>query len=148
LKTSTRDDVDPQRPKSVLLAEDDADLRGLLAETLRADGLVVVECPNGLLLVETIVSRLEAGKPPFDLVVSDVRMPGVSGLSVLEALSDWDELRSLPMVLITAFGDRRLREFTRDSGAVWLLEKPFEMAALMDVVRGAIDGVDSDPIQV
>jgi two-component system response regulator (stage 0 sporulation protein F) len=145
VKSSTRDDSDPQRRKSVLLAEDDADLRRLLAETLSAEGFVVVECPNGLVLVETLVSRLEAGEPPFDLVVSDVRMPGVTGLSVLEALSEWDELRSLPIVLITAFGDPRLHEAARQFGAVSLLDKPFEMAALMHVVRGAIDGRDPDP---
>lgn len=144
MESSTRDDREPQRPKSVLLAEDDADLRRLLAETLRDEGFVVVECPNGLALVETLVSRLEAGEQSFDLVVSDVRMPGVTGLSVLEGLYDWDELRSLPMVLITAFGDPRLRELARRFGAVSLLEKPFEMAALMRVVQGAIDGRDSD----
>lgn len=141
---SSRDDSDP-RQKSVLLAEDDVDLRRLLAETLRAEGFVVIECPNGLALVETLVSRLEAGKPPLDLVVSDVLMPGVTGLSVLEGLSEWGELRRLPMVLITAFGDPQLHELARQFGAVSLLEKPFEMAALMRVVRGAIDGCDPDP---
>lgn len=145
VEDETRPDPDPQGEKSVLLAEDDADLRKLLAEVLRAEGFVVVECPNGLALVETLVGRLEAGKPPFDLVVSDVRMPGVTGLSVLEELSEWDELRSLPMVLITAFGDPQLHELARQFGAVSLLEKPFEMAVLMNVVRGAIDASDSDP---
>lgn len=131
--------------KSVLLAEDDADLRGLLAETLRAEGFAVIECPNGLSLVETLVARLEGGKMPFDLVVSDVRLPGVTGLSVLEGLSEWDELRGQRMVLITAFGDAHLRELAWRFGAVSLLEKPFEMTALMHVVRGAIDGCDPDP---
>lgn len=145
MESSTRNDSTPQRQKSVLLAEDDADLRRLLAETLRAEGFVVIECPNGLALVEMLVSRFEAGKPPFDLVVSDVLMPGVTGLSVLEGLSNWDELRGPPMVLITAFGNPRVHELARQFGAVSLLEKPFEMAALMRVVRGAIDGCDPDP---
>jgi len=127
-------------PRSVLLAEDDEDLRCLLADALRADGFDVIECPNGLTLVETLVSRLEAGGRSFDLVVSDVRMPGVTGLSVLECLSEWDELRGLPMVLITAFGDARLHELARRFGAVSLLEKPFEMTALMQVVREAVTG--------
>lgn len=133
-------DVPLQR--DVLLAEDDADLRRLLAETLRAEGFCVVECPNGLALTERLVSRLEAGERPFDLVVSDVRLPGVTGLSVLEELSYWDELRNMPMVLITAFGDPRLRELARRFGAITLLEKPFAMTDLMRVVRAAIDGRD------
>ncbi len=68
-------------------------------------------------------------------------MPGVSGLSVLEALSESEEFRSLPMVLITAFGDPQVRAVARQFGAVSLLEKPFEMAALMHVVRRAISDV-------
>jgi CheY-like chemotaxis protein len=127
------------RPR-VLLAEDDEDLRLLLANALREEGLDVIECPNGLVLVETLVSHAERGEPVFDLVVSDVRMPGVTGLSVLEALADWEELRSLRMVLITAFGDARIRRLARKFGAVSLLEKPFELTALTRVVRQAIAG--------
>ena len=145
MKRSSYDEPDLQRHGSVLLAEDDDDLRMLIAETLRAEGFTVIEAPNGVALVETLVSWLEAGEPPLDLVVSDVRMPGVSGLSVLEGVSDWDELRGLPMLLITAFPEPRLHEFARRFGAVSLLEKPFEMTALVRVVRGAIDGYDPDP---
>jgi CheY-like chemotaxis protein len=132
------------RPRSVLLAEDDADLRKLLADSLRSEGFRVTECPTGLALVDTLVSRLEAGERLFDLVVSDVRLPGVTGLSVLEGLSEWDELRSVPMILITAFGEPRLHELARRFGAISLLEKPFAMTALMCIVRDAIDGCDSD----
>lgn len=137
---------DLRRTMDVLLAEDDDDLRRLLAETLRSEGFCVVECASGVSLLEELVSRLEAGRPPFDLVVSDVRMPGVTGLSVLEGLSQWHELRGMPMVLITAFGDRRLHELARRFGAVSLLEKPFEMAALMQVVRRAVGGRDPEPV--
>jgi FixJ family two-component response regulator len=49
------------------------------------------------------------------------------------------------MLLITAFPEPRLHEFARRFGAVSLLEKPFEMTALVRVVRGAIDGYDPDP---
>jgi CheY-like chemotaxis protein len=135
-----------QPPRSVLLAEDDDDLRALLVDALRSEGFGVIECANGFALVEALVSRLEVGEPAFDLVVSDVRMPGFSGLSVLEGLSGWDELQRLPMVLITAFGNARLHELARQFGAVSLLEKPFETAALMRVVREAIDGSDVDSV--
>lgn len=131
------------RSRSVLLAEDDPDLRKLLADTLRAERFSVVECPNGLTLAETLVARLEAGEGAFDLVVSDVRMPGVTGLSVLESLAECDELRSLPMILITAFGDPRLHELAQQFGAVTLLEKPFEMTVLLRVVRKTIDERDA-----
>jgi CheY-like chemotaxis protein len=132
----------PVGGRSVLLAEDDDDLRHLLAQTLRGEGFRVIECPDGLALAEALVSRLETGERPFDLVVSDVRMPGVTGLSVLEELSEWEELRNLPMVLITAFGGPSLHALARRFGAVSLLEKPFDMPALLRVVRGALDDGD------
>jgi two-component system OmpR family response regulator len=132
------------RPRSILLAEDDEDLRKLLAQALRAEGFTVVECANGLALVESLVWDLEAGERSFDLVVSDVYMPGVTGLSVLEGLLGWHEFHSPPMVLITAFGSPRLHELSEQFGAISVLEKPFEMTALMRVVREAIDGRDSD----
>ena len=146
MEQATRDGPERGHRAKVLLAEDDGDLRALLAEALRAEGLQVVECPNGLSLVESLVSHLETGAEPFDLVVSDVRMPGVTGLSVLEELSEWEEHRPPPMVLITAFGDPLLHEFAKRFGAVSLLEKPFEMTTLIRVVRGAIDGCDSVPV--
>jgi CheY-like chemotaxis protein len=126
--------------RSVLLAEDDDDLRRLLAQALRGEGLRVVECPNGLALAEALVTRLEKGEPLYDLVVSDVRMPGVTGLSVLEELSEWEELHDLPMVLMTAFGGPQMHALAQHFGAVTLLEKPFEVPALLRVVRGALDG--------
>jgi two-component system response regulator (stage 0 sporulation protein F) len=131
-----------QYERHVLVAEDDEELRELVMQTLRAEGFTVIGCPNGLSLVETLVSQLEGNRRPFDLVVSDVRLPGITGLSVLEGLSQWDELRGVPMVLMTAFGDPQLHALARRLGAVSLLEKPFEMTALVRVVRGAINGRD------
>jgi CheY-like chemotaxis protein len=145
MKAAIHDDPAPQPQRNVLLAEDDGDLRSLLAETLRADGFAVVECPHGLALVDELASRLAAGERAFDVVVSDVRMPGVTGLSVLEGLSEWDELRGVPIILITAFGEPRLHELARRFGAASLLEKPFEMTALLRAVRRAVRGGDSRP---
>ena len=138
MTSSDSENEDTRCRRNVLLAEDDVDLRKLLAETLRSEGFGVVECSNGLVLAETLVSGLEAKKRCFDLVVSDVRMPGVTGLSVLEGLHESDEFGSMPMVLITAFGDPRVEELARRFGAVSLLEKPFEMTTLMRVVREAV----------
>jgi len=138
MKESSDNHLHCRRHPRVLLAEDDDELRKLVTQTLRAQDFTVIECTNGLVLVEMIVSAREAGSP-IDLVVSDVRMPGVSGLSVLEALFDWDEFPSPPVVLITAFGNTRLHALAKQFGARCVLEKPFEMTALLHVARGAID---------
>ncbi len=126
---AARADVAPPR---ILLAEDDGDMRQLLAKTLRADGLTVIEVGSGTELLDRLASMLLHGKEGFDLIVSDVRMPGKSGLEVLGGLrrSDW----SVPVVLITAFGDDELHAEASRLGAT-LLDKPFELERLRRLIR-------------
>jgi two-component system, response regulator, stage 0 sporulation protein F len=69
---------------------------------------------------------------PFDLIVSDVRMPVCSGLDILQGLRDahWDT----PVVLMTAFGDDETRARADKLGAL-LFDKPFTMTSLRTKVR-------------
>lgn len=140
----TREDPRKACRASVLLAEDDDDLRTLLARTLREEGFDVVECSNGLTLAEELVLRLRARDRVVGLVVSDVCMPGVTGISVLQALADWEESPAPPMILITAFGTPRMHELAQRFGAISVLEKPFEVVDLVRVVREAMEGGDPD----
>jgi CheY-like chemotaxis protein len=119
----------------VLLAEDDADLRTLVAQGLRKDGFEVVEVANGLQLLDYLASLLAGDKSgaPAQLIVSDVRMPGVTGLSVLAGLhaSGLD----VPVILLTAFADEETRAEAKQLGAFALVDKPFDMDALRRLVR-------------
>ena len=121
------------RPR-VVLAEDDLELRGLLASTLRRDGFEVVEATDGPDLLRVIgeeILRAQDG-PGVDLVVSDIRMPGLSGLNVLAGLrrADW----STPVLLITGFGDHQTHAEARRLGAAAVLDKPFDL----DVFRSTV----------
>lgn len=126
------------RPR-ILLAEDDGDMRALLASFLRQAGYDVVECRDGIELLD----KIEGYGPPdeqtdFDLIISDICMPGVTGLSLLEGLRQWEELRPLKMILITAFGDEQTRERARRLGAVAVLDKPFDLEDLVAKARRAL----------
>lgn len=112
------------RPARVLLAEDDAALRRLLADKLRKDGYVVEEAESGL----ELLTRLGIQRGAFDLVISDIRMPGVSGLEVLEGLRNGYEPGSwaIPVILITAFGDPETHAEAARLGAV-IFDKPFDV---------------------
>ena len=118
------------RPGRILLAEDDPDMRVLLALTLEADGFEVVQVNDGARLVHQIGSAfLKAdGRSTFDLIISDVRMPRLGGLDVLRALARLDV--STPFILITAFGDEALHAEARRLGAVAVLDKPFDIDEL------------------
>lgn len=122
------------RPPRIMLAEDDDEMRRLLAGALRRDGYEVVEAKNGDVLFDMLMTQLRqhGGPPPIELIISDIRMPGLSGMDVLAELrkSDW----ATPFVLMTAFGGSETRERARDQGAAAFLEKPFELDDLRTVV--------------
>lgn len=110
----------------VLLAEDDEELRELLAETLRQDGYEVVEARDGLELVDRIEEEAFKARTqgvPVSLLISDVRMPMLSGLDVLGVLRarSWPA----PVMLITAFGDEATHREALQLDARVVLDKPF-----------------------
>lgn len=125
-------------PPRVLLAEDDHEMRALVAETLRRDGYDVIELESGLELRQWLERKLELHPEELpDLVVTDIRMPGASGLEVLHWLRgrEW----CLPVIVITAFGDTDAHEEALRLGAVTLLDKPFDMDDLLIAARIAAE---------
>ena len=121
-------------PARLLLAEDDFELRELLACVLRADGHEVVEACDGNELW-ALLSRehgLES-PPPFSLVVSDVRMPGLTAFDVLTRLQR--ALTETPVILITAFGDQTTHLRALRLGASRVFDKPFDCDELREAVH-------------
>jgi DNA-binding NtrC family response regulator len=126
--------IDPNLAPLIFLAEDDTDLRILVARRLRRMGCDVLELRNGMELLEQIEGASELDPP--DLVISDHRMPGTTGIEALEALRARDALT--PFVLITAFGDRETHAEARHRGAQAIFDKPFELDDLCATVRGLL----------
>lgn len=130
-----RIDVSPEelsRRSHVLLAEDDTDLRRLLAGALEQEGYHVRQVGSGRELREEL--EVAPGQPlAVDLIVSDVRMPGFSGLDVLSFLRqrDW----ATPVLLITAFGDEAVHQEAHRLGAAAVIDKPFELDELRHAAR-------------
>lgn len=119
---------------TLLLAEDDFELRTLIRTALEHDGHSVVEAKNGADLLEEVTTRLLAD-PPRDglkLIVSDVWMPGWTGLEILQGLRSAGS--QVPWLLISGFADESTRAESARLGAM-LLEKPFELDALRAAVR-------------
>jgi DNA-binding response OmpR family regulator len=114
------------RVPRIVLAEDDLELRTLLAETLRSDGYEVIEVTDGIHLRERLAySRLFfEDRFDFDLIVSDIRMPGLNGFEALGGMTAHESFP--PVILITAFGDQQT--FLRASrfGAVAFFDKPID----------------------
>lgn len=119
-------------PPRVLVAEDDDEMLRLVVEALGKDGYDVTGVSDGKrLFVALGDGLLWGGEVRTDLVVADVRMPGFSGLQILRALRGAHSF--LPVILMTAFGDKTTRERAHTLGAT-LLDKPFHLRDLRTVV--------------
>ncbi len=118
----------------ILLAEDDVEMRRLVASALRDEGHNVVELVDGgKLLAEIAVrARARAEDSAVDLVISDIRMPVSTGLQIVEALrrARW----RTPVILMTAFGDDATRRQAELLDAV-LFDKPFDLDDLRATVE-------------
>jgi response regulator NasT len=114
----------------VLVAEDEALIRLDLKEMLEEEGFAVVgEAGDG----ETAVAMAEQLRP--DLVILDVKMPGLDGLAAAERIG---EARLAPVVMLTAFSQRELVERARDAGAMAYLVKPFQKKDLLPAIEMAV----------
>ncbi len=123
----------------VLLAEDDDEIRVMLAQALRRDGMEVIEARNGKELKSFVDQGwLRDGRLQVpDLIVSDLYMPEMSGLEVLAAVRKTNA--TTPVILITAYGDEATRAEARRLGVTAFFDKPFELAdletAIVNLVR-------------
>jgi CheY-like chemotaxis protein len=118
----------------VLVAEDDLEMRRLVCRAMRRAGYQVTEAEDGRELVQALVSCV-THKPRSmpALIISDVRMPGCSGLEVLALLRriDW----TTPIILITAFGDPETHTEAQRLGAARVLDKPFDVEDLCSAAQ-------------
>ena len=112
----------------VLVVEDSPVTRAAVGDTLAAAGFEVATAPDALVALD------ELRKAPPGLIVLDLVLPGMSGLTLLAA----PEVDSIPLVIATACsGDEELRAGGIPARAA-ILRKPFTMASLVAVVRGKL----------
>ncbi len=117
-------------PAHILVVDDEESIRDLCARVLTRAGYAVVTAPSG----EEAVARL--AQDSFDLLISDIRMPGISGLEVLErAKATFPQIR---VVLITGFGTPQMLTRAQQSGADRILTKPFNPIELLAAVRESL----------
>lgn len=114
----------------VLVVDDDAEMRALLADVLSDEGYAVEEEPNG---AEALI-RLRTNS--FSAIVLDKNMPGLSGLDLLPGLRTI--CPETPVILITAFGDVSTYMDAMEKGAFEFIFKPFRMEELLRTLRRAL----------
>jgi two-component system response regulator (stage 0 sporulation protein F) len=138
---SRRGEEDEPPPKAlpqILLAEDDDELRWGLHDFLRCAGYSVVAVRDGRALLEHLGAAmlLDQRDAPPDAIITDIRMPVITGLQLLQKVRDrgWQT----PVVVISAFGDEELRRRATSLGATAFLDKPIDTDALLRVLRAVV----------
>jgi len=119
--------------KTVLLAEDDLEIRDILQDLLEAEGYDVVPASHGRQALEFLQgARGDSDKLP-DLVVLDLMMPLVDGHQVLDTMKSDPVLAPIPVVVLSAVA----RE--RPIGAAAFLRKPIPLQKFFDTIKGFVE---------
>src|ERR687894_842214 len=121
--------------KKLLVVDDDASLLLAVSETLRAEGYEVVTARRG---ADALV-RVAESVP--DLVISDIRMPGMDGYALVRSLRSAPRTRLVPIVFLTAKDETADRVAGFRTGVDAYLTKPFESEELLAVVKSILDRV-------
>ena len=122
--------VDSLRKAAILVIEDEEDLSNLLSDVLTQEGHEVETAPNGIQGIEVFE------KKEFDMVFTDLGMPGMSGWQVAEKVKSING--RVPVALITGWDTELNQSEMKDSCVDLLINKPFEIKQIINLVQGGM----------
>ncbi|OBS09877.1 response regulator [Acidihalobacter prosperus] len=115
-------------PKTVMIVDDSASLRQVVKMALTGAGYEVMEAGDG----QEALTRLEGKK--VQLVISDVNMPRMDGITFVKQLKQRPEYRFVPVIMLTTEGQDSKKEEGRAAGAKAWMVKPFQPAQMLAAV--------------
>jgi CheY-like chemotaxis protein len=120
----------------ILVADDERDIRDVISLVLERAGHEVVAVGDGVIAVETHT------REEFDLIISDLSMPGLDGVQVTEMVRA-GERSHIPILLLTASASGRDLAQARAAGVTAHMSKPFRVAELRDLVTDLLGRANS-----
>lgn len=115
---------------SILVADDELSMREFLKIMLEKEGYAVTSVADGQAALKQI------DRQPFDLIISDIRMPRMNGLDLLEQVKEIDQ--QLPVVMITAYASPEDAVAAMKNGAFDYITKPFRVEEIKKVIKAAL----------
>jgi len=117
----------------ILVVDDSKIMREMIVACLRGQaGLTFTHAASGLEAIERLSLK------PFDLVFLDLNMPDIGGFEVREFVRGQDELKEIPIVVVTTRGDETSRARSLAVGASSFMTKPFEPAEILAELRSLL----------
>jgi len=124
-------------PPRVLVTEDDPRLRDLMVQTMAFEGFFVTEASDAFAMLNAVKACHEACDDTFDLIVTDVRMPGLSGLDALARLRESG--CQTPAIVVSALPRDMIQDQVQRLNALFIA-KPFALDSLRKAANQAIYG--------
>ena len=122
----------------ILVVDDEQDIVNTVQYRLKACDFNVITASNGKEGLEKVINE----KP--DLVLLDINMPIMDGHEMLERLRSRPDTRNIPVIMLTAYSDRRDISKAADLGIEQYVTKPFDFADLMDKISKALESSAAD----
>jgi two-component system, cell cycle response regulator DivK len=122
----------PKMAKTVLVVEDNELNMKLFHDLLEASGYNIVQTRNGLEAIDL------AREHHPDLILMDIQLPEVSGLEVTKWIKEDDDLRTIPVIAVTAFAMKGDEERIRQGGCEAYLSKPISVNTFLETVKSYI----------
>ncbi|MGB0719059.1 MAG: response regulator [Bdellovibrionales bacterium] len=115
--------------KTVLIVEDNALNMKLFHDLLEAHGIATIETSDG----KQVLDLARANKP--DLILMDIQLPEVSGLDVTKWLKADEELKSIPVIAVTAFAMKGDEQKIREGGCEDYISKPISVGSFIETIN-------------
>ncbi len=125
---------EPAVPTRVLIAEDEPNIVESLSFILSRSGCDVASAPDG----ESALSSIRGDRP--DVVILDVMLPKMNGFEVLKTVRSDAELKTIPIIILTAKGQSQDRRMAEEIGADAFVTKPFSNQHIIDTVKELTGG--------
>jgi len=117
-----------QESKTILIVEDNELNMQLFNDLLEANGYQTLQSRNGL----DALKIARESKP--DLILMDIQLPGMSGLEVTKLIKEDENLKTIPIIAVTAFAMKGDEEKIRQAGCENYLAKPISISGLLEII--------------
>ena len=115
--------------KTILSVDDSASIRQMVQLTLQGAGYQVIQASDGA------DGLAKAQSTPVDMIVTDLNMPIMNGLSLIQELRKLPDYRGVPIVFLTTESDGEMKKKAKEAGATGWITKPFQQDQLVAVVK-------------
>lgn len=120
--------------KKVLIVEDNELNMKLFHDLLEAHGIATMQTRDG----KRVLEMVRAERP--DLIIMDIQLPEISGLEVTQLLKADDDLKSIPVIAVTAFAMKGDEQKIREGGCEDYISKPISVSTFIEVVQRHLSG--------